>query len=527
MPWPGGGTETVAHPSGAASLDDADVRTLARLGRRVEALFGAPQDIEWALDGDGRAVADPVAADHDAVPARARAPGPAPVPLGERRAGRVPAVHPRRALRGPAPRLRRRRPARCAGRRPRAGPADARPRPASALFVDLTDVLRSRVGRAGAAGRARGHGDPLGRGHRDPARPAASSPSPGARPCRPSGGSAGSPSATASRRAVVGAWVRPARARERAFALVRDGRRRPCPRRPEPGRVERVDRVRWMLTDALRAVAPAYRAGAGGRFPRPRPRRPPAPRPRPSRRARHRAARAAAQRHHRDGPRAVARWPAGSATTLPPCAALTGPRPSSSPGSVRAWPPALQDGLTDFLAAYGHRAVAEIDLGMPRWRDDPTHLLGVLANYLQLDDPDLRTGAPVRRRCADREARSTDRRRHPRSGPAGRCGRVVVRLALHRARDLIGLRERPKSLWVYALAAARAELQAVGDAAVAAGADRGRATTSSSWTCRRPGSARRRRPPGEVRGTASRTRSSCGAATSRGCCCPTAPSRRR
>lgn len=52
-------------------------------------------------------------------------------------------------------------------------------------------------------------------------------------------------------------------------------------------------------------------------------------------------------------------------------------------------PPALQTGLADFLARYGHRAVAEIDVGLPRWSEDPTHLLGVLANYLRLENPDM------------------------------------------------------------------------------------------------------------------------------------------
>ena len=134
-------------------------------------------------------------------------------------------------------------------------------------------------------------------------------------------------------------------------------------------------------------------------------------------------------------------------------------------------PAAIQDGLADFLAAYGHRAVAEIDLGMPRWRDDPTHLLGVLANYLQLDDPDLAPerqfaeGASIAAAAIDRIVRATRR-----SGPVGPLRAIIVGLALDRARNLIGLRERPKSLWVYALAAARAELQRVGDAAVATGA---------------------------------------------------------
>jgi phosphohistidine swiveling domain-containing protein len=148
----------------------------------------------------------------------------------------------------------------------------------------------------------------------------------------------------------------------------------------------------------------------------------------------------------------------------------------SAPEAARAYaqgvlPAVIQDGLAGFLAAYGHRAVAEIDLGMPRWRDDPTHLLGVLANYLQLDDPDLAPerqfadGAAIADAAIERIIRATGR-----SGLAGPLRAVIVRLALDRARHLIGLRERPKSLWVYALAAARAELQRVGDAAVASGA---------------------------------------------------------
>ncbi|MGD5691086.1 hypothetical protein QUT48_22910, partial [Xanthomonas citri pv. citri] len=97
----------------------------------------------------------------------------------------------------------------------------------------------------------------------------------------------------------------------------------------------------------------------------------------------------------------------------------------SAPAAARAYaqsalPAAIQGGLADFLTTYGHRAVAEIDLGMPRWRDDPTHLLGVLANYLQLDDPDLAPerqfadGAVIAKSAIDRIVRATRR-----SGPAG------------------------------------------------------------------------------------------------------------
>ncbi|MGC0238734.1 PEP/pyruvate-binding domain-containing protein [Arthrobacter sp. SD76] len=52
---PGGGTRTLEAPDAAAGecLDDAQAAALARLGRQAEQYFGAPQDIEWAIDGSG------------------------------------------------------------------------------------------------------------------------------------------------------------------------------------------------------------------------------------------------------------------------------------------------------------------------------------------------------------------------------------------------------------------------------------------------------------------------------------------
>jgi pyruvate,water dikinase len=123
-------------------------------------------------------------------------------------------------------------------------------------------------------------------------------------------------------------------------------------------------------------------------------------------------------------------------------------------------PPRLQDGLTDFLSRYGHRAVAEIDLGMPRWSDDPSHILGVLANYLRLENVETAPDALFARGAADAEAMAETlvarARRH------GRVRARLVRFALHRARQLAGLRELPKYNMVVALGAARRELTQVG-----------------------------------------------------------------
>ena len=52
----GGGTDEVAigeERQRQPALTDAQVLELARLGRRIEAHFGRPQDIEWCLDHDG------------------------------------------------------------------------------------------------------------------------------------------------------------------------------------------------------------------------------------------------------------------------------------------------------------------------------------------------------------------------------------------------------------------------------------------------------------------------------------------
>lgn len=134
-------------------------------------------------------------------------------------------------------------------------------------------------------------------------------------------------------------------------------------------------------------------------------------------------------------------------------------------------PSVVQTGLAGFLEQYGHRAVAEIDLGMPRWSDEPEQLLGVLANYLRLDDPEL---APDRQFARGAEVASDAIAEiiaaTRRDGPLGPLKARLMAVALDRCRALIGLRERPKSIMVYALASARRELMRVGRAAVAAGA---------------------------------------------------------
>jgi rifampicin phosphotransferase len=122
--------------------------------------------------------------------------------------------------------------------------------------------------------------------------------------------------------------------------------------------------------------------------------------------------------------------------------------------------PKLQTSLADFLHLYGHRGVAEIDLGLPRWSEDPTYILGVLANYLRLDDPQAAPDVQFGR--ATREAEEMVGELTRRAAREGRLRGALVGFLLGRARALSGLREMPKFCIVLLMARARELLWTVG-----------------------------------------------------------------
>ncbi|HET7772165.1 MAG TPA: PEP/pyruvate-binding domain-containing protein, partial [Chloroflexota bacterium] len=133
-------------------------------------------------------------------------------------------------------------------------------------------------------------------------------------------------------------------------------------------------------------------------------------------------------------------------------------------------PPVAQRGVAAFLEEYGDRGVAEVDLGVPRWADDPGHILGVLANYLSLEPAAEGHEAPdaqFRRVAKEAEALVGElaRRAAARSRVRGR----VVGFLLRRFRQLAGQREAPKVAIVKALYGGRALLAPVGRELAAAG----------------------------------------------------------
>jgi pyruvate,water dikinase len=107
-------------------------------------------------------------------------------------------------------------------------------------------------------------------------------------------------------------------------------------------------------------------------------------------------------------------------------------------------PPAAQGAIAAFMERYGMRGLAEIDLGRPRWREEPLPVLQTLRSYLEISGDDRAPDAVYDR---GRQAAEAEVERLIAALRRTRGGRVKARLAraaARRMRALIGLREAPK-----------------------------------------------------------------------------------
>lgn len=132
-----------------------------------------------------------------------------------------------------------------------------------------------------------------------------------------------------------------------------------------------------------------------------------------------------------------------------------------------ALPAAVQDGVAGFLKEYGFRAIAEIDLGVSRWSESPAHVFTMLANCLRSADPEQAADRRFARAAAEAEAKINELvERIPRRR---RVSAWVARFVLNRARALAGLREFPKYCVVRGFAFMREQLLLVGTELVEGG----------------------------------------------------------
>ncbi len=130
-------------------------------------------------------------------------------------------------------------------------------------------------------------------------------------------------------------------------------------------------------------------------------------------------------------------------------------------------PPVLQAVLDGFLKEFGARGVAEIDIGVARWGEDPSHVIGALANYLAQDRPELAPDLQFERGRGVAEAMIGTL--VGRAAAKGRLRGKVVKFALDRMRALAGMREAPKFFIVRLLARGRELLLGIGATLQAAG----------------------------------------------------------
>lgn len=131
-------------------------------------------------------------------------------------------------------------------------------------------------------------------------------------------------------------------------------------------------------------------------------------------------------------------------------------------------PSAAQAAVTGFLAQYGMRGVAEIDLGRPRWNENPANLFQALKSYLKLDpasapDEQFRKGAEKAEEAKEKILAVV------RKQPGGFIMSHIVGGMIRRFRELGGLRETPKFFVVRLLSIYREAILTEGEKLVSEG----------------------------------------------------------
>lgn len=107
-------------------------------------------------------------------------------------------------------------------------------------------------------------------------------------------------------------------------------------------------------------------------------------------------------------------------------------------------PDQAQKAIEAFLVKYGVRGLGEIDIGRPRWRENPTQILKTIQSYLQIEDESLAPDAVFRRGAiqADKSLESLKFLAMKTFG--GKFKAKLIDALVLRVRALGGLRESPK-----------------------------------------------------------------------------------
>ena len=131
-------------------------------------------------------------------------------------------------------------------------------------------------------------------------------------------------------------------------------------------------------------------------------------------------------------------------------------------------PSAEHPAVADFLRRFGHRALWEIDPGVPRWSEDPAYVLDLIRGYMDAPE-DADQEAQFDRQREEAETTMSDLIERVRAAKGGIRARIFAwQLRCHR--ELGGLREQPKFEGARMIAIARRVLLEAGAEMVAKGA---------------------------------------------------------
>jgi len=106
-------------------------------------------------------------------------------------------------------------------------------------------------------------------------------------------------------------------------------------------------------------------------------------------------------------------------------------------------PPVAQQAVSAFMESYGMRGVGEIDIFVPRWKEDPLHIFQVLASYLAIDSADS-PEVVFQKGAQKADQAGKDLVAAFRRTPMGWIKARLVGFLANRTRELAGLRETPK-----------------------------------------------------------------------------------
>ena len=132
-------------------------------------------------------------------------------------------------------------------------------------------------------------------------------------------------------------------------------------------------------------------------------------------------------------------------------------------------PAVAQQVVGTFLAEFGMRGLGEIDIGRPRWREQPEPIFQTLKSYLQIEDPALAPDIVFARGTQAAQTAIEKLVIGVRSLRGGWFKARLVRWAAHRYRAAAGMREAPKFFAIRMMGIIRAKLLQSGEDFAAAG----------------------------------------------------------